>query len=102
MLLIVGVDVDQLVHGVLIAADHRAGHGGQGEEPLASMGRICSGLVQIAFWSRRIRLAAFRARVIDSGFDGVGEGGGGGVFCGSGASGSAAEVVRVRLLTAAG
>ncbi len=33
VMLIVGVDVDQLVHGVLVAADHGAGDGCQGEEP---------------------------------------------------------------------
>ena len=33
MFLIVGVDVDQRCHGVLVAADHGAGDGGQGEEP---------------------------------------------------------------------
>lgn len=33
MLLIVGVDVDQRVHRVLVAADHGSGGGGQREEP---------------------------------------------------------------------
>jgi len=62
-----------------------------GRSHIASKGLTCSGLVQIAFWSRRIRFGVPR-KVIGAGFGGSG-GAGMGLLCGSGASGSEVEVV---------
>src|SRR5882757_7536356 len=57
----------------------------KGRSQNASWGLTCSGLVQIAFWSRRIRFGVPR-KVIGGGFGGSG-GAGMGLLCGSGAFG---------------
>jgi len=62
----------------------------RGRSQIASRGLICSGLVQMAFWSKRI-LRGVPARVIGSGFCEV-AGGEVGSLCGSGASGNEEEV----------
>src|SRR5260370_39582970 len=65
----------------------------RGRSQNASAGLRCSGLVQIAFWSKRIRFGVPR-KVIGSGFGGgAGAGMGLGLFCGLGASGSERGVV---------
>jgi hypothetical protein len=62
----------------------------RGRSQKASAGWRCSGLVQMAFWSSRIRFGV-PSRVIGSGF-GSGEGVGVGSLWGSGASGKEADV----------
>ena|ERR1700733_7653587 len=59
-----------------------------GRSHMASSGFRCNGLVQMAFWSSRIRFGVPR-RVIGSGFGG--SAGAGIAFCGVGASGRAEE-----------
>jgi hypothetical protein len=54
---------------------------------------MCNGLVQIAFWSRRMRFGVPR-KVIGAGF-GSSAGPGMGSLCGSGASGKEVEIVAV-------
>lgn len=61
----------------------------RGSSQIPSSGWICSGLVQMAFWSNKIRRGV-PAKVIDSGFDIAG--GGVGSLWGSGASGSEVAV----------
>jgi hypothetical protein len=62
----------------------------RGRSHIASSGFTCSGLVQMAFWSKRIRFGVPR-KVIGAGFGGS-AGAGRGLLCGSGASGSEVEV----------
>src|ERR1700692_899225 len=63
----------------------------KGRSHIASTGFTCSGLVQIAFWSKRIRFGVPR-KVTGAGF-GASAGPGRGLLCGSGASGSETGVV---------
>src|SRR5580692_7383961 len=62
----------------------------RGRIHIASMGLICRGLVQMAFWSKRILFGVPR-KVIGAGFGGS-AGPAGESLCGSGASGRDAEV----------
>jgi hypothetical protein len=70
----------------------------RGRSQVASRGLIWNGLVQIAFWSRRIRFGV-PAKVIGSDFLG-GAGADGGVFCGWGASGRRLKPLGVAVLCA--
>src|SRR5580704_3792506 len=63
----------------------------RGRSHIASIGFTCSGLVQIAFWSKRIRFGV-PSKVIGAGF-GASAGPGRGLLCGSGASGSEVGIV---------
>src|SRR5260370_12514269 len=63
----------------------------RGRSHIASAGFTCRGLVQMAFWSKRIRFGVPR-KVIGAGF-GASAGAAMGLLCGSGASGSEVEDV---------
>ena len=76
MLLIVGTDVDQIVMVCWSLPIIVPVTAARGRSQNASEGRRWSGLVQMAFWSRRM-LFGVPARVIGSGFFGGDEGGAG-------------------------